>query len=92
MSQTNKNSIVLADLLLQPYALDPGSLEYLIEESTSSGLDGPTLSAGERHEVARRVAQVRRVHGEPLLHGHRLFGLPKTHMLELAKATGDEAT
>ena len=42
MSQTNKNSInVLADLLLQPYALDPGSLEYLIEESTSSGQDGP---------------------------------------------------
>ena len=31
----------IEDLLLQPYLLDPGSLEYLIEQSINYGCDGP---------------------------------------------------
>jgi anti-sigma regulatory factor (Ser/Thr protein kinase) len=36
---------VLADLLLQPYRLDPGAIEFLIEEASRDTGDGPVLVA-----------------------------------------------
>jgi len=45
----------LADLLRQPYALDPGALEYLVEESLNTAKDAPVQIAALFFKQALRA-------------------------------------
>lgn len=41
MSPQHRPDRALSELLLEPYELDPGALEFLLEEALKSGADGP---------------------------------------------------